>query len=367
MNPSQSGMQVTHDAGGQPILHLTKEQFKAVVKESLNIYGGEQLVKDSIAIAEQHGGINALRERLQETATLQQRVSDAESESRELGDRLESEQKASAGIIVEFEDYKRETSNQILEAESEKTRAEERVRVLTRHLGSEQTIAQNIRDELATKTAAYESDVSRLTGDIERLTNQSTLDASAHQAQLGELQGQRDTAQSDLSAAKKDAEDYKKESSKKISDAEAERKKAEARAAEAERKYSKLEQDVSGNENAHKAELDAKDRLYNAQLGESAEKLKAAEDKITGYESGAEVSELRIKVAELALEAGKADMYRQDLQTREEELAKADERVREIERDNAELRDSVEIFYNQARNAISGRTERGRKVPSHSS
>jgi flagellar motility protein MotE (MotC chaperone) len=58
-------------------------------------------------------------------------------------------------------------------------------------------------------------------------------------------------------------------------------------------------------------------------------------------------------------------MYRQDLQTKEQELAKADERVREIEKDNAELRDSVELFYNQARQAISGRIERGRKIPSH--
>jgi chromosome segregation ATPase len=353
MNPSQSGMQVTRGADGQPILHLTKEQFKAAVKESLNIYGGEQLVKDSIAIAEQHGGIDALRQKLQTIPDLE--------------GKLESERDSNAALKVTFEDYQRETSGKIEDAESEKTRAEERVRILEGQLGSEQTIAKNIRDELAEKNRVYESDVSGLTEDIERLTNQVTLDASAHQAQLGELQGKYNTSQSDLSAAKKDAEDYKKESSKKISDAEAERKKAEARAAEAERKYSKLEQDVSGNENAHKAELDAKDRLYNAQLGESAEKLKAAEDKITGYESGAEVSELRIKVAELALEAGKADMYRQDLQTREEELAKADERVREIERDNAELRDSVEIFYNQARNAISGRTERGRKVPSHSS
>jgi chromosome segregation ATPase len=265
MNPSQNGMQVTRGADGQAVLQITQEQFIAKVKESLKFYGGEQLVKDSIAIAEQYGGIEALRATLQETATLQQRVSDAESESRELGDRLESEQKASAGIIVEFEDYKRETSNQILEAESEKTRAEERVRVLTRQLGSEQTMAKNIRDDLATKTTAYESDVSRLTGDIERLTNQSTLDASAHQAQLSDLEEKYNTSQSDLSAAKKDAEDYKRETSKRISDAEAERKKAEARAAEAERKYSGLEQEVKqeaqGSVATLEAELDAKDRL----------------------------------------------------------------------------------------------------------
>ena len=323
-------------------------------------YGGKEVVEAATRLARQHGGVEGLKASLQKTTVLQQRISEAEKNVRDLENRLGQEQEASATLSVEFDDYKRKSSDRISDAESAKTKAEERARVLERQIESEQRISQNTGDELAKKTTTYESDISKLTEDVTRLTNQNTLDASAHQTQLGELQEQYNTSQRDLEAARK-----------KYGEAEEARKKAEARAVEVERKYSKLEQEVKqeakGSVATHEAELEAKDIFYKTQLGEAEKKLNEAGTRIEEYESGVVAAENRLlaeKVKgyeeELSDARQRADTAEGRLTAAEAELGAANQRVQDAE-------NAMKSFYNQAKQAISGRAERGRKVPRHNS